>query len=67
MLVISRKAGEVIDLDGGISIQIVRIGGKTVRVGITAPDGVGIRRREITLMEQENGLTAGRPATDSAD
>ena len=47
MLVLSRKKSEFIDIGGGISICVVAIKGDTVRIGIKAPDGVGIFRREL--------------------
>ena len=37
MLVLSRKVGEAIDVDGQIKITIVRVNGNRVRVGIMCP------------------------------
>jgi carbon storage regulator len=48
MLVLSRKVGEEILLSGGITVTLVRIDGNRVRIGIDAPDGVNIRRGELT-------------------
>lgn len=47
MLVLSRKIGERIDIDGGITVTIVRIDGIRVAIGIDAPDEVKIMRREL--------------------
>ncbi len=48
MLVVSRKQNESIVFPGlGISVEIVRVAGKTVRVGIQAPDEVKILRGEL--------------------
>ena len=64
MLTLSRKEGETIDIEGGISIHVVAIRGSRVQLAIEAPKKLIITRREIT--ERENGLSAGKPATDSA-
>jgi carbon storage regulator len=47
MLVLSRKVGETIEIDGDIVISIVRIGPNTVKIGIDAPKTTGIRRTEL--------------------
>lgn len=48
MLVVSRKDGEEIWLDGGrIRVRVIkRLGGRT-RVGIEAPKGMRIARKEL--------------------
>lgn len=48
MLVLSRKEKEDILFPSlGISVQILRVQGKSVRVGIAAPDDVRVLRREL--------------------
>ena len=47
MLLITRKAGEKIEIGDGIIVQICRISGSRVLVGIDAQDDVGIRRYEL--------------------
>ena len=49
MLVLSRKKGEIIDIGGGIEVKVVEIGTHNIRLGISAPGGVKILRREIVL------------------
>jgi len=45
MLIIARKRGERIELDGGITIIVMAIEGTSrVKLGIEAPDDVQIRR-----------------------
>ena len=44
MLVISQKAGESIVLSSGVTISILEIKSGKVRLGITAPKDVEIRR-----------------------
>ena len=46
MLVLTRAAGQSIDIDGGIKITITRIDGGRVRVGIQAPADVRVVRTE---------------------
>lgn len=48
MLVLSRRVGEKIVIDGGITIEVVGIlSGNRVRLGITAPGNVTIWRDEL--------------------
>jgi carbon storage regulator len=47
MLVLSRKVGEEIRIDGQIKVRIVKISGNRVRIGIDAPDDVQIVRQEL--------------------
>lgn len=47
MLVISRKRGESLRIDGEIRLTILRVEGGRVRVGIEAPSHVGIVRDEL--------------------
>lgn len=58
MLVLSRRMNESFYVDDGrIEITVVKVFGNRVRLGITAPMDVSIRRRElhrrIELEEQE--------------
>lgn len=47
MLVLGRKAGESIHIDGQITVTIVKISGNRVKVGIEAPEEVTILRSEL--------------------
>jgi carbon storage regulator len=47
MLVLTRKRGESIEIDGRIEVRVVAVQGNRVRLGIVAPDDVTIRRGEL--------------------
>lgn len=47
MLVLSRKPGEKILIGDDVIITVVRIGPKTVRIGIEAPRTLDIVREEL--------------------
>lgn len=47
MLMLSRKAGESIVIDGCISVLIHEIDGAQVRLGISAPPEIRVDRGEI--------------------
>jgi carbon storage regulator len=49
MLVLSRKSGESIVIDGDIKVTIVKVRGNRVRLGIEAPSNVTVKRTEIQL------------------
>ena len=50
MLVLTRKQDETIVIDGRIKVKVIRIRGKTVRIGITAPAEIAIRRSELSVL-----------------
>ena len=47
MLVLTRKLNESIVIDGNIQVKVVGIRGNQVRLGITAPETLGIYRSEL--------------------
>ena len=47
MLVLSRKKSESIRIGDEIRIKVIDVRGKTVRIGIEAPDHVSILRAEL--------------------
>jgi carbon storage regulator len=47
MLVLTRKVGEEIIIDGHIRITISSVNGDRVKVGVTAPRDVPVNRGEV--------------------
>lgn len=47
MLILSRKSGESIVIDGQVVVKIVRVEGDVVKVGIEAPTHVPVHRKEV--------------------
>lgn len=47
MLVLSRKSGQIVHINGNIKVSVVEIGGSRVRLGIEAPRDVRILRSEL--------------------
>jgi carbon storage regulator len=58
MLVLSRRADETIVIDGRISVRVLEIRGKQVRLGIEAPQEVPIHRKEL-----DRAIRQHRPST----
>ncbi len=58
MLILSRKSGESIVIDGRIHVKVVRVEGEVVKVGIEAPPDVPVHRLEIYEEIQRNNLQA---------
>ncbi|MHB1297447.1 MAG: carbon storage regulator [Gemmatimonadaceae bacterium] len=64
MLILARKAGDAVVLDGGIRLSILSTDGRTVRIGIEAPPEVRILRAEIVdsvESETRRASTAAQP------
>lgn len=55
MLILSRRPGDAILIDGGIRLVVIASDRRGVRLGIEAPSNVSIVREEIaTLVAEEN-------------
>jgi carbon storage regulator len=54
MLILSRKPGESIVIDGRITVKIMRLDGDMVKVGIEAPASVPVHRQEVYDEIQKN-------------
>lgn len=55
MLVLSRRIEETILIDGRIEVQVIRVKGNTVRLGIRAPQDVKILRGELAPFGKDSG------------
>ena len=76
MLVLSRKKGESIVINGDITVTVMDIRGDNVRLGIISPRSVPVHRREIWDVIREGtvrtqppvyGPVTGRPHADGPD
>ncbi len=47
MLILSRKLGETIVIDGHIHVTVMRVDGEVVKLGIAAPMEVPVHRKEV--------------------
>lgn len=61
MLVLSRKVNEEIVIGNNIRIKVVRLEGNRIRLGISAPEDVAIRRSEVAFETGES-----QPAAEQA-
>ena len=67
MLILSRKVGESIVIDGRIVVTILRVEGDVVKAGIQAPADVPVHRQEVydeiraTNREAASGRRHGVP------
>jgi len=53
MLVLTRREGETLVIDGDIKVTVLSIKGNQVRVGIDAPSEVLIHRQELLNAEED--------------
>ena len=62
MLVLNRRVGEAIVIDGGIRVIVLQCDRRSVRLGIQAPGETAIFREELVLdqMPQQSGAVAAR-------
>jgi len=64
MLILTRKLGETIRIGDEITINVVDIKGKHVRLGIEAPADVIVHREEIYRHIQEQNVLAVQAGSD---
>ncbi len=69
MLILSRRPGDAVIIDGGIRIVVLANDGRSVRLGIEAPSSVGIVREEIVtqIADENRRASAGDVARTWAD
>ena len=53
MLVLSRYKGQTIQITGGIEIEVLKISGNQVRLGIRAPKETLVLRGELEKLETQ--------------
>ncbi len=63
MLVIRRRVGETLVIGNDIEIEVLDSGGSQVKLGIRAPRSVGVVRKEIRVVGDQN-REAARPIPD---
>lgn len=59
MLVLTRRVGEEIVIEGTIRVKVVGVRGKRIRIGVSAPDTVRVDRAEIDVLRSSSGLEDG--------
>jgi carbon storage regulator len=62
VLVLSRKSGQVLVLGGEITITVLEVQGKRVRLGVEALGHVGVLRAELSPSSPRGGAPPGREA-----
>jgi len=62
MLVLTRRVGEEIIIDGDIRITVVAISGERARLGISAPPSVRVDRLEIYERRSRLRERSAKPA-----
>ncbi|MCB5283796.1 carbon storage regulator [Arthrobacter sp. AL08] len=67
MLVLTRKPGEQIMIGDGIVITVLEGRGDGVRIGIDAPRGISIQRKEVVEAIALANLAAANAGPDAED
>jgi carbon storage regulator len=60
MLVLTRRVGESIIINGDIQVTVVAVQGEKVRLGIAAPASVTVDREEVHKRRLEDVVGSGR-------
>jgi carbon storage regulator len=65
MLILSRKVGEAVIVDEKVAVRLLEIKGGQIKLGIEAPNSVGIHREEVFLRiveENKKAASSSQPA-----
>lgn len=62
MLILTRKRGESIVIDGKIEIKVTDISDEKIKLGVEAPADMKVYRKELYETLQENKTAAGTAA-----
>jgi carbon storage regulator len=54
MLVLSRKVGETLVIDGNITVEVIKVQGNRITLGIAAPSDVKVLRGELAHQKPKN-------------
>lgn len=64
MLVLARKTNEAIQIGANITVKVLRVKGKAVKLGIEAPDNIAVLRTE--LLVRSGGTNTGSEVVPDA-
>ena len=67
MLILSRKEGDAIYIDGGVKIVVLSADRRGVRLGIEAPPDIRILRGEIVAQVVDENQRAQQVSADWSD
>ncbi|RJE85634.1 carbon storage regulator [Paenibacillus sp. 1011MAR3C5] len=67
MLVLSRKVGESLIIDGDIEVTILDVTNDIVKVGIKAPKDIGILRKELYASVEDTNRDAKATSISKED
>jgi carbon storage regulator len=62
MLYLTRRQGEAVIINNEITIRVVELRGRSVKLGITFPAGVSVLREELFLQIRDANEAASRSA-----
>lgn len=57
MLILTRRTGEALVVDGKVTVTVLGVKGRQVRIGITAPESIRVDRQEVHLRKQKEAAT----------
>jgi carbon storage regulator len=67
MLVLTRKTGQSIVIDGGIEITVLEVRGEQVRLGIAAPREIRVNRKELLAQLEAAAAAEAAQQAETAD
>jgi carbon storage regulator len=65
MLILSRKTGESLVIDGRIRVKVIRVEGDVVKIGIDAPAEISVHREEVydeIKRNNKEAITSPKPS-----
>ena len=67
MLILTRRVGETLKVGDDVSVTVLGIRGSQIRIGITAPKGIGVYREEIYDKKRNSDEQPAEDAKEAKD
>ena len=67
MLILTRKVGETLKVGDDVSVTVLGIRGSQIRIGITAPKGIGVYREEIYDKKKATDIASSKDGKGTAN
>ncbi|MHB1539011.1 MAG: carbon storage regulator CsrA [Solirubrobacteraceae bacterium] len=66
MLILTRRPGESVVIGEEVTVTVIEVAGRIVRLGIDAPKGLPVHRQETSLAAKTENLASAESDGDQA-
>ena len=67
MLILTRRVGETIKIGDNVSVTVLGMNGRQIRIGIAAPKSIAVHRKEVFERIQRENQALAPTSTEGAN